>query len=325
MNRWFRVYEDMLSDPKVQRLPPPLFKALVNLWCLASKGDGILPPIEDIAFTLHLDDEAAYNVLDELKKRGLLDEDEDGITPHNWTERQFKSDVSTDRVKRFRKRSKKRNTTVSPTVSETFHETVSTVSDAVSSSPPFFPSSSSSPTPPIITTPLTSPPDSEADSECADAHKTRARDDRILDQPSQVAEWPSDYREQFEAAYPHKVGMAVGLKALDEAKQSGKVTFAVVMGGVAAYANKSDDRHWANPRTWIVEERWNDQPAPPPNKQQANGRNGYGSLGEQADRLAEEVRARELEIDSCRAIEAERGDQPGGSNVEILPPIRNRR
>jgi len=41
MTRWFRVHDDLVDDPKVQRLDPRLFKALVNLWCLASANGGV--------------------------------------------------------------------------------------------------------------------------------------------------------------------------------------------------------------------------------------------------------------------------------------------
>ncbi len=43
MTRWFRVYEDLVDDPKVQRLDPSCFKALINLWCLASANGGSWP------------------------------------------------------------------------------------------------------------------------------------------------------------------------------------------------------------------------------------------------------------------------------------------
>ena len=115
MTRWFRVYVDLVDDPKVQRLDPALFKALINLWCLASANDGALPPIDEIAFKLRMKREKAQRVLTELRAAGLIDDDERGARPHNWDERQFTSDGSTPRVKRFRER--RRN--VSPAVSET--------------------------------------------------------------------------------------------------------------------------------------------------------------------------------------------------------------
>jgi hypothetical protein len=118
MTHWFRVYDDLVDDPKVQRLEPSLFKALINLWCLTSANSGALPPIDEIAFKLRMKPEKVQRVLAELRAAGLIDEDERGGRPHNWNERQFISDVSTSRVKRFRER--RRN--VSPAVSETAPE-----------------------------------------------------------------------------------------------------------------------------------------------------------------------------------------------------------
>jgi DNA-binding transcriptional MocR family regulator len=115
MTRWFRVYVDLVDDPKVQRLDAALFKALINLWCLASANDGALPPIDEIAFKLRMKREKAQRVLTELRAAGLIDDDQRGARPHNWDKRQFTSDGSTPRVKRFRER--RRN--VSAAVSET--------------------------------------------------------------------------------------------------------------------------------------------------------------------------------------------------------------
>jgi hypothetical protein len=115
MTRWFRVYIDLVDDPKVQRLNAALFKALINLWCLASANDGALPPIDEIAFKLRMKCEKAQRVLTELRAAGLIDDDESGAHPHNWDKRQFTSDGSTPRVQRFRERCRN----VSPAVSET--------------------------------------------------------------------------------------------------------------------------------------------------------------------------------------------------------------
>ena len=67
MTRWFRVYDDLVDDPKVQRLEPSLFKALINLWCLTSANDGVFPPIDEIAFKLRMKPEKAQRVLNELR------------------------------------------------------------------------------------------------------------------------------------------------------------------------------------------------------------------------------------------------------------------
>lgn len=105
------MYDDLLDDPKVQRLPPALFKAWVNLLCLASKHGGKLPSIEDAAFALRMDEAALSDVLSDLVNRGLVDAEGDDMTPHNWNSRQFKSDkddtaADRQRAKRERDRAK---------------------------------------------------------------------------------------------------------------------------------------------------------------------------------------------------------------------------
>jgi hypothetical protein len=74
-----------------------------------------LPSFEDIAIQLRVTTAKTAEIIATLVKAGLLDKTETGFAPHNWNGRQFKSDVSTDRVKRFR--NGKRN--VSCNVSET--------------------------------------------------------------------------------------------------------------------------------------------------------------------------------------------------------------
>lgn len=103
--RWFRVYDDLVDDPKVQRLPCELFRAMVNLWCLASEAGGVLPDREHIGFKLRLAPAQVDRVLDSLLARNLLDKEGERLSPHNWQERQFKSDqdpTAPTRSKRYR-------------------------------------------------------------------------------------------------------------------------------------------------------------------------------------------------------------------------------
>ena len=107
MSRWFRIYDDLVHDRKVQDLPGPTFKGWVNILCLASKHEGVLPPLRDIAFALRLPEEKSSKLIDALTDAGLLDRLQDGnLAPHNWDSRQHKSDSSTERVKAFRERQK---------------------------------------------------------------------------------------------------------------------------------------------------------------------------------------------------------------------------
>ncbi len=115
MSRWFRFYDDAINDAKVLRLSDAHFRAWVTLLCFASKNNGELPPAADIALILRTKTSKVAEWLTVLTSVGLMDNEDGRFKPHNWSARQFRSDVSTDRVKRFR--NGKRN--VSPDVSET--------------------------------------------------------------------------------------------------------------------------------------------------------------------------------------------------------------
>lgn len=119
MSRWFRLDDDVVNDPKVQSLPAELFKAWINILCIASKHDGTLPPAADIAFTLRTSTAKTERLLADLKRNGLVDTKEGVSAPHNWDVRQRKSDVSTERVKRFREQQKSVSETVSVTAPDT--------------------------------------------------------------------------------------------------------------------------------------------------------------------------------------------------------------
>jgi hypothetical protein len=88
----------------VQRLDPVVFKAWVNLLCLASRSQprGVLPGIEDIAFALRTTAEDAQAVVEVLVQCGLIEVGPDGMAPHNWEGRQAKSDDVASRVRKHR-------------------------------------------------------------------------------------------------------------------------------------------------------------------------------------------------------------------------------
>ncbi|WLA80334.1 GIY-YIG nuclease family protein [Bradyrhizobium elkanii] len=96
MNHWFRLYNTLVDDPKVQQLPDSLFKALINLWCVASQNDGVLPSNGDIAYKLRIKPEKAAEYVTKLVRAGLLDNIDGAFVPHNWDGRQYKSPKSDD-------------------------------------------------------------------------------------------------------------------------------------------------------------------------------------------------------------------------------------
>lgn len=120
--RWFRFYDSALDDPKLHRLSDNLYRQWTKILCLASKNDGKIPKIlDDICFSLRLSEGKAREILQALISSELLDDAGDFYVPHNWNARQYKSDVSTERVKRFRERS--------ATVSETSPDQTRTRAD----------------------------------------------------------------------------------------------------------------------------------------------------------------------------------------------------
>lgn len=126
---WVRVYVSILDDPKLARLSDAQYRGWNKLLALAKFHGGTVPPdIHDIAYRLRIPEGKTRDLLQVLVSAKLFDQNGNGYTPHNWTERQFESDVSTERVKRFRNRNE--------TVDETFHETPQSVSETVNETAP---------------------------------------------------------------------------------------------------------------------------------------------------------------------------------------------
>jgi hypothetical protein len=119
--RWLRLYDDTINDPKILKLPEAMRWHWVAFLCVASKNQGDLPPLDDIAIQLRVTTGKATEIIGVLVKAGLLDKTETGFAPHNWNGRQYKSDVSTERVKRFR--NAKRNVSETPPDTETDTDT----------------------------------------------------------------------------------------------------------------------------------------------------------------------------------------------------------
>jgi hypothetical protein len=129
LSRWFRFYDDAINDPKILRLSDKMYRAWTGMLCLASKYGGAIPK-HDIAIALRVTENGAAGIVAYLVEHNLLDDLGDVVTPHNWNGRQYKSDVSTDRVKRFRKRHGNVSVTVSETPPDTEAETEQKIDSA---------------------------------------------------------------------------------------------------------------------------------------------------------------------------------------------------
>lgn len=138
MAQWFRLYESVLDDPKVQRLKPDVFKAWINMLALASRHDGILPEVIDIGFALRVSQEKAAEWVTTLLAGGLLERIDDDChrfhghyVPHNWASRQYKSDGSAERMRRHRDRHRNADGDVTVTPSESDTEQIQSRTDKI--------------------------------------------------------------------------------------------------------------------------------------------------------------------------------------------------
>lgn len=121
--KWFRLWIDILDDPKcnVSNMPYETFHLFVSLMAYASEleKNGIIRNQDDPTWRLRITPEKLKKHVKILLNLDIISQDKTGITFKNWNKRQFTSDKSTERVKRFR--SAKRN--VPETANETAPET----------------------------------------------------------------------------------------------------------------------------------------------------------------------------------------------------------
>jgi nitrogen regulatory protein PII-like uncharacterized protein len=135
--RWWRAYGRARHDPKLLKLTDKQFRWWFSLVCVASDNDGVLPSHADLAVEFRVTGKVMTEALDALVAAGLFDHNETGIHPHNWNGLQYKSDVSNERVKRFRERqcNVTGNVSVTPSETETEADTEQTVAKATERAP----------------------------------------------------------------------------------------------------------------------------------------------------------------------------------------------
>ena len=120
--RWFRLYIELIDDPKMSKLSDAAFRHMILLFCLAAerKKDGIIDlTFEEICWRLRLKKENLQSTLAELLALNIVTKTKKCLKITNWKKRQFKSDNVSLRVQKYRQ--KKRQ---SETLHETLHETL---------------------------------------------------------------------------------------------------------------------------------------------------------------------------------------------------------
>lgn len=110
---WFRLYDEIIDDPKVVALASSLWRNYVELMCVANRQSvrGTLPNVEHIAIHLRVKPSKAEAIVRDLVQRGLIDEDPatKGLRIHGWETRQRQSDDAAARMasKRSERKSNK--------------------------------------------------------------------------------------------------------------------------------------------------------------------------------------------------------------------------
>lgn len=110
LNPWIRLYREALHDPKLVCLTDRQHRAWHN--CLLISDDtGTLPALRDVASHMRMSVVDATALLVDLVEAELIDADvmSGPVTVyrlHGWATRQYTSDASKERVKRYRERRK---------------------------------------------------------------------------------------------------------------------------------------------------------------------------------------------------------------------------
>jgi hypothetical protein len=101
---WFKFYgTDYINDIEIHKLSFEQKAVLVELWCLGSESDGILPDNFEIAFRLHYPVDFVDKIVKELFTRGWLEKDYQPVSIEKRREREEKIYVvkTTDRFSEF--------------------------------------------------------------------------------------------------------------------------------------------------------------------------------------------------------------------------------
>lgn len=100
---WIKLYIEVIDDPKMGLLPDDVWRAAVELFCIAGEynREGLLPPLPDIKWRLRWDDEKASNLITKLENIGIITSTEAGLLVTNFARRQAPA-TGAERAQRYR-------------------------------------------------------------------------------------------------------------------------------------------------------------------------------------------------------------------------------
>jgi hypothetical protein len=99
---WFKFYgTDYINDIEIHKLSFEQKALLVELWCLGSESDGILPDNFEIAFRLHYSIDFVDKIVNELFTKGWLEKDYQPVSIEKRREREEKNIYVVKTTNRF--------------------------------------------------------------------------------------------------------------------------------------------------------------------------------------------------------------------------------
>ena len=103
---WFKFYgTDYINNIDIHKLSFEQKAVLIELWCLGSESDGVLPDLFEIAFRLHYPIDFVEKLVQELFTRGLLVENYEPVRIEKRREEKIREDIyvvkTTNRFEEF--------------------------------------------------------------------------------------------------------------------------------------------------------------------------------------------------------------------------------
>ena len=99
---WFKFYgTDYINNIEIHKLSFEQKAILVELWCLGSESDGVLPENFEIAFRLHYPIDFIDKLVKELFTRGWLEENYTTVSIEKIREKKIREDIVLDKFLDF--------------------------------------------------------------------------------------------------------------------------------------------------------------------------------------------------------------------------------
>lgn len=105
--QWFRVYNEILDDPKVAKMDGETFRCFIFFLAISSEQETegtINMSVPDISWRIRVPIDVLEMAISYLLRNNILKKEKDSFIITNWKKRQFASDNVGIRVKRFREK-----------------------------------------------------------------------------------------------------------------------------------------------------------------------------------------------------------------------------